>query len=237
MTSTPNPPIDRDLVERIVRLLQERIGNGEVKVGSWLRQERLAQELGVSRMPVREALRQLQALGTVEIVANRGARVTLPSARDLVEVYRLRGVLEAHAATAACQLITSAQLERLQLAHEMFEQLASAQAASLTTEPAEQRPSWCEANDQFHAVIMEASGNAHLLEVVDNLHRKIPRNLTWLGLGGDPARLARNAAEHGEILAAISAGDAQAASRHVLAHAQHASELLLQVLNETSAAS
>ena len=90
---------------------------------------------------------------------------------------------------------------------------------------------WYEANTAFHAIVLEASGNRTLAEVLDGLHRKIPRNLTWLGLGSDIRRLERNAAEHEQIFDAIAAGHSDRAAQLLLTHAQHASDLLVRALD------
>jgi DNA-binding GntR family transcriptional regulator len=221
-----------DLVEKLVAEIQERIGSGQIQVGAWLRQERLAQDLGVSRMPVREALRQLQAMGAVEIIANRGARVRLPSTLDVMEVYDVRGILEGHAAAAAAALITSEQIDRLKAANETFERiildLEAKKRGAATSAPRR----WREANSQFHSVLIEASGNRTIAEVIGGLYNKIPPNLTWLGLSGDLRRLKRNANEHAQILDAVNQGDAERARELVTKHAEHASELLVRALSE-----
>jgi DNA-binding GntR family transcriptional regulator len=223
---------DHDLVDQIVTALQDRISSGDLPVGGWLRQERIARDLGVSRMPVRQALRQLQALGAVEIIANRGARVAMPSLRDVIEVYEVRGILESHAADRAARLITSTQLHRLQLAHELFVQLSSSDPDEPNPTEIDRRPLWHAANTQFHTTLVEASGNRHLADMIENLHRKIPRNLTWLGLEDDARRLSRNADEHGEILRAVSVGDGEEARRLMMQHAQNASKSLVRVLDQ-----
>jgi DNA-binding GntR family transcriptional regulator len=230
--SRPVPRDGADLVEDLVHAIQERIGTGEFPVGTWLRQERLARELGVSRMPVREALRQLQALGTVEILANRGARVRPPSIRDIVEVFEVRGVLEGHAAAATARLISSAQLAELRAADALFRQVVTDLRDAPPGAAVDSRPRWHEANSRFHQVIIDASGNRRLGETIEGLHRKIPRNLTWLALGNDARLLARNAEEHAEILAAVDRGDAEAARSLVVAHAEHARDLLVRKLDE-----
>ncbi len=227
------PRVDTRLVERLMVAIRDRINSGEEPVGSWLRQERLAQELGVSRMPVREALRQLQALGIVEIIANRGARVRLPSTLDVIEVYRLRGVLEAHAGAAAAQLITTSQLESLQGANEAFAQIIADVESKDPEATATARSRWYEANKTFHSVIIEASGNHLLAEVLDSLRHKIPTTLTWVGLGiDDVRRLKRNLTEHEQILDAITDGDSDRASRLFIAHNEHSSDLLVRALDD-----
>jgi DNA-binding GntR family transcriptional regulator len=223
---------DVDLVEFAVTAIQQRISTGLLPVGTWIRQEKLATELGISRMPVREALRRLQAAGTIEILANRGARVRLPSVRDLSEVYEIRGVLEGHAAAAAAELISSDQLARLRHAHELFLQVI----ADLEDEPARggtgPRPSWHDANSLFHAVIVEASGNRTLQAVIDSLHQRVPFNLSWLALGHDLRLLRQNAAEHGRILQAVDAGQGDRARTLTMAHARRARELMVRKLDE-----
>lgn len=220
------------LVDNLVSEIQERIGNGDIPIGSWLRQEKLAQDLGVSRMPIREALRQLQAVGAVEIIPNRGARVPLPSTLDVIEVYTVRGILEGHAAAEAAKLITTEQLQRLEAATESFHQIIRDIEAKKRGAEARAPVAWRTANGRFHAAIIEACGNGTLAEVIDGLHVTIPPNLTWLGLGGDLRRLKRNATEHKQILAAISGGDAERARELVHTHADHASKLLVRALND-----
>ncbi|GEL21773.1 GntR family transcriptional regulator [Pseudonocardia sulfidoxydans NBRC 16205] len=229
--STPRRANDRDLVDSLVTVLQERINAGEIPAGSWLRQEAVAKELGVSRMPVREALRQLQARGTVELIANRGARVRLPSTRDIIEVYELHRILQGHAGAAAAELITTEQLERLAAAEAMFRvAVEDLRTADGDTSTAQRR--WHEANTEFHLVIIEAGGNKHLAEVLENLHHKVPRNLTWIALGNDVRRLEKDAAEHAGILDAISRGDANAARTRLTEHVKRASDLLVRTVDE-----
>jgi DNA-binding GntR family transcriptional regulator len=229
-----HPDADAQLVATLVAAIHARIGNGEVPVGTWLRQERLAQELGVSRMPVREALRQLEALGVVEIIPNRGARVRLPSTLEVIEVFELRGVLEAHAGAAAAQLITSEQVEQLQHATEMFRHIIAdlQDNKNRKNAAASARSRWYEANSTFHSIIVEASGNRTLGDVLRGLHLKIPQNVTWLGLHADIRRLERNAAEHEEIFAAINAGDAERTRQLLLTHARRASDLVVRALGD-----
>lgn len=227
----PRRADDRDLVDSLVTVLQERINGGEIPAGSWLRQETLAKELGVSRMPVREALRQLQARGSVELIANRGARVRLPSTRDIIEVYELHEILQGHAGAAAADLITTEQLDRLAAAEALFRQaVEDLRTADGDTSTAQRH--WHEANTEFHAVIIEAGGNRHLAEVYENLHHKVPRNLTWIALGNDVRRLEKDTAEHAGILDAIRRGDAEAARALLTEHVRRATDLLVRTVDE-----
>jgi DNA-binding GntR family transcriptional regulator len=233
-----HPDADAQLVGTLVAAIHARIGSGEVPVGTWLRQERLAQELGVSRMPVREALRQLEALGVVEVIRNRGARVRLPSTLEVIEVYGLHGLLEAQAGAEAARLISSEQIEQLRQATEMFRHIIAdlQDKKNRRNVAASARSRWYEANSAFHAIIIEASGNRTLGEVLKGLYLKIPQNLSWLGLDADIRRLERNAAEHEAIFAAINAGDAEQTRELLLTHARHASELLVRALGAATPA-
>ncbi|WP_344414271.1 GntR family transcriptional regulator [Pseudonocardia ailaonensis] len=222
---------DHDLVGSLVVELQERINAGEITAGTWLRQAHLAEQLGVSRTPVREALRRLEALGAVEVIANRGARVRLPSTRDIIEVYELHGLLQGYAGAATAAFINSEQLERLTKAESLFRQVVE-DLRTTTVDTAEVQRRWHEANTRFHMVIIEASGNRHLVEVVEGLHRKVPRNLTWIALGNDVRRLEKDAAEHARILDAIVRGDGAAARELLMSHARHAGELLVRAVDE-----
>jgi DNA-binding GntR family transcriptional regulator len=211
----------RDIVDR----LQERIGSGEIPIGGWIRQEQVAQEHGVSRTPVREALRQLEALGVVEMVAHRGARVTLPSTRDIAEALEVRGVLEGHAAQLAADRITEAQLEVLAGTDATFRRVVA-----LARDPdaqEEARELWYRTNSLFHATVVDAAGNRQLTASLDALHHRLPRNLTWTGLAGDPRLLDRNADDHVAITAAIRAGEGERARSLTLQHARRAAEMIL----------
>jgi DNA-binding GntR family transcriptional regulator len=210
-------------VRDIVESLQERIGSGEIAVGGWIRQEALAQEYGVSRTPVREALRQLEALGVVEMVAHRGARVTLPSQRDVAEALEVRGVLEGHAAALAADRITQAGLDVLAGTDEGFRAVVGL-VRDGDDETA--RELWYRTNGLFHATVIEAAGNRALTATLDGLHHRLPRNLTWTGLAGDPRLLGRNADDHGAIAGAITAGDAELARELTLQHARRAAEMI-----------
>ena len=116
--SSTDPGLVDDLAERI----HTRVLTGEYAVGTWLRQEALAAEFGVSRTPVREALRKLQAARVVDVLPHRGALVRAPTATDIREAYLIRGELEGLAAEMAVARIDEQQLRRLRDAEEAFRQ-------------------------------------------------------------------------------------------------------------------
>ena len=103
----------RALVDKLAATLQARMISGELVSGTRLRQEALAEEFGVSRTPVREALRKLQASGLVEVQPHRGALVRAPSAREIRDAYEVRAELEGLAAQLAAERIHHEQLDAL----------------------------------------------------------------------------------------------------------------------------
>jgi len=108
------------LVDRLAATIQARVLSGEITTGTRLRQESLASEFGVSRTPVREALRQLQANGLVSVEPNRGAVVRGPTVRDIREAYAVRAELEGFAAQLATPRLDDAQLDQLREAEQLF---------------------------------------------------------------------------------------------------------------------
>ena len=107
LTDTPSHKQLRNIVAEQMRAA---ILNGHYKPGEWLRQERLAQDLGVSQMPVREALKELAAEGLIEHVPYRGARVVVFSIDDILDLYSHRAFLESRAAFIAAEIITPNEL-------------------------------------------------------------------------------------------------------------------------------
>jgi DNA-binding GntR family transcriptional regulator len=218
-------------VEELTDRLQNLILSGAITAGSWLRQERLAREFGVSRTPVREALRTLQARGLIELHPHRGALVCGPTARDIREAYAVRAELEGFAAGLAAEWARDAQLERLAGAGALFEDLVAAEVSRRTEPTNHVRPAWQDANDRFHEAILDAAGNHRLKTIIDDLHTSFPRNLTWLALAGHSALLAENVEQHRLILRAIERRDAGAARQAMTAHVLRAGELVVRAFD------
>src|SRR5216117_4226192 len=149
------------LVDRLAATIQARVLAGEFASGSRLRQESLATEFGVSRTPVREALRKLQAAGVVQLEPRRGARVRGPTAREVREAYEVRAELEGLAAALASVRIRDDELRRLRDAQAMFEDSSERLRAWKEREegvpppPAQEHAEWIRGNDLFHLVIQE----------------------------------------------------------------------------------
>src|SRR3954469_14625076 len=116
--STDNDQMRSALVDQIAAAIRQRIMTGEIAIGAQLRQAELAAELGVSRTPVREALRQLQTSGLIEVVPNRGAVVRVPVPWEVREAYEVRAELEGLACERAVSRINDGELDELRAANQ-----------------------------------------------------------------------------------------------------------------------
>jgi DNA-binding GntR family transcriptional regulator len=198
--------------EATYRTLRDAILDGDYALGSRLGEVELATSLGVSRTPVREALRRLSADGLVEVLPNRGARVVLWTEEDLNEIYELRALLESYGAARAAERITAADLNELsELCDEMSR--VSSPGASQDLDKLS------ELNAQFHALILRAADSRRLHAMIGAVVQ-VPLVLRTFHRYSEPA-LGRSQGHHRELVSALTARDSQWArsvmSSHVLA--------------------
>jgi DNA-binding GntR family transcriptional regulator len=231
MNQTTTTEERRALVDKLAATLQARVISGELVSGTRLRQEALAEEFGVSRTPVREALRKLQASGLVEVQPHRGALVRAPSAREIRDAYEVRAELEGLAAELAAQRIQHEQLDALHEIEREFsetlERLLQARSdGGIDAVPVEEIEHWRHANDGFHQQIQEAAANDVLVATLTHLHRNFPRDLTRTVLGESATLLEENVHEHEAILAAIARRDAAEARGLMVKHVRHSGALI-----------
>jgi DNA-binding GntR family transcriptional regulator len=228
------------LVDRLATAIQARVLSGTLARGVRLPQSALAAEFGVSRTPVREALRKLQASGLVELVPNRGAIVRGPSAREIREAYVVRAELEGLAAELAAARISDHDLMRLREAEALFRRAVTSLVARRRRRRPEPRwadeSTWVQANDLFHQAIFDAAANARLSATIADLHRTFPRDLSWSALAGNSGLLEENVEQHAVILQAIERRDADEARRRMVEHVRRAGELVTLHFEQASAA-
>lgn len=225
MTAT-KPERTALLVDHLVAEIRTRVMTGELPIGSWVRQEALAAEYKVSRMPVREALRKLEAAEILELIPNRGALVRGPRVQEVRDAYVVRAELEGLAAEIAAERITAGQLAELREAERRF---AGAARAHLEGEPASERLSrneWIAANDTFHTVVQRAAGNGRLERTILDLHGLFPRFLTSQPLIEDPTRFEGNIDEHRRVRAALESRDPTASRAAMTEHVLRAGTLV-----------
>lgn len=192
--------------ETLATELAEAITEGRMPPGTTLEEERLAATYGVSRTPVREALRLLAATGLVEQRPRRGAVVARPEPGRLAEMFQAMAELEAICASLCAAAMTRADKARLASRHASMGRIV--------------QDGWLDAyrdaNVSFHEALYTGCGNGYLAEMADATRRRLaPFRAAQLG-GRD--RLAASHEEHGAIVAAIQAGDAAAAAAAVRAH-------------------
>ncbi|MBV8049232.1 MAG: GntR family transcriptional regulator [Paludibacterium sp.] len=194
--------------------IRQRILTGEWADGGQLRQDALARELGMSRVPIREALRQLEAEGLVTIVENRGAVVTQLSLPEIVELLRVRVLLECDVLLEAIPRQTAADIaEAGQLLAEFEQALDHRDVAS-----------WGVLNARFHLALYRAAERPQTLAIIEQLHNRTDRYTRMQILLTDFNDRAHR--EHNQLLALCQAKDAISAAAFLRAHILHAEEAL-----------
>jgi DNA-binding GntR family transcriptional regulator len=219
----------------IALVLEEAIVSGELAPGTVLRQEQLSEQYGVSRTPVREALRRLAALGLVSFVPNRGVRVRTLSRDELREAFLVRAELESLATELATPRIGETELEALATAETQFSDLTAAlRSATLGgTQDARLIGEWVHANHAFHDVIYAAAAAPFVERLAKSARRTFFGQAVWAA-GMDIDRLyEENDLQHRAIREAIAARSAQGARvlarEHVLASGRMLETILDQV--------
>ncbi|MGP1396706.1 MAG: GntR family transcriptional regulator [Inquilinaceae bacterium] len=210
-------PTPRKLTaEEAYLAIREQILAGEIRPGDHLRETELAARLGLSRTPVREALRRLEADGLLVHEPHRGAMVAQLDYQAVTELYLIREVLEGTAAASAAQHASEAEIATLQ------KLIASQQDAGI--DPAEA----ARLNQVFHRAIHHGAHNRYVVRTLDGLgHAMALLGRTTLSLPGRQAEAQR---EHEAILNAIAARDAVAADRAAREHIRAAHRARLQIL-------
>jgi DNA-binding GntR family transcriptional regulator len=194
----------RALYEEVAELLRQRIFQRELEPGSWIDEVRLAQEYGISRTPLREALKVLATEGLVTMKVRRGAYVTEVSEQDLAEVYHLLALLESDAAAVVASQATDAQLKELQKLHRELE-------ASV-----KDRERFFALNESFHMRLLELAGNRWRNQMVADLRKvmKLNRHNSLLKSG----RIQESLAEHRAVMEAVLSRDAAGAMQRMQEH-------------------
>jgi DNA-binding GntR family transcriptional regulator len=203
------------------RLLQA-ILDGRYPPGARIVETRVAKEFGTSQAPVREALRDLEALGVVEVTAFRGARVRHPSVEELLEAFEVRAVLETQGAFLALQSITGADLDELEGYVEQMRR--AAEAGDSFTEAA--------ADAAFHGHVMRLTGNATLERVWRTLEPFLRTYITIASAGVDRRAIAER---HAPLVDALRRGDPGDVQTAVEYHFEQAARSLARVWTDPGA--
>ncbi len=200
----------RALYQDVAEQLRQRIFSRELEPGSWIDELRMAEEFGISRTPLREALKVLAAEGLVTMKVRRGAYVTEMSEKDLRDVYHLLSLLESDAAGVVARTATPEQLQSLHALHEELEAAVH------------ERERFFAVNERFHMQLLEMADNRWRNQMVGDLRKvmKLNRHNSLLKQG----RIEESLAEHAALLAALSAGNSAATVQAMQAHFAHGLE-------------
>ena len=198
------PLTNRALYEEVAELLRERIFKQELAPGSWIDELKLAEEYGISRTPLREALKVLAAEGLVTMKVRRGAYVTEVSERDLADVYHLLALLESDAAGVVATQATPAQLAELQALHQDLEAAVG------------DRERFFRINEAFHRQLLTVADNRWRDQMVSDLRKvmKLNRHHSLLKTG----RIEESLAEHRALMQALEERNAPLAAERMREH-------------------
>lgn len=194
----------RALYQQVAERIREQIFNRELEPGSWIDEQRLAADYGISRTPLREAIKVLAVEGLVTMKVRRGAYVTEMSTRDVSQVYHLLALLESDAAAEVARKATDAELAELQALHDQLESQVN------------QRDQFFRTNEQFHMRLLGVDANRWREQIVTDLRKmmKLNRHHSLFREG----RLAESLVEHRELMQALRARDPAEAARLMKRH-------------------
>ena len=208
----------RPLYEEVAELLRQRIfapRPNDMEPGAWIDEMKLSLEFGISRTPLREAIKVLAAEGLVTMKMRRGAYVTEVNAKDLSDVFHLMAVLEADAAGTVAKSATDQQLQELEALHQQLQKNVK------------DRVKFFSINEAFHIRLLQIADNKWREQMVADLRKvmKLNRAQSLLKAG----RIEQSLAEHSAIMSALAKrnpGSAQAAMRaHITSGLEAAGEL------------
>lgn len=220
----PLVPITLDnykpLRELVFESLREAIIASKLKPGERLMEIQLAEDLGVSRTPVREAIRKLELEGFVVMIPRKGAYVAGISMKDIADVFEIRGALEGLAASLAAERVTEEELESME--RELVRTSECIERDDLSA--------LVEVDTDFHALLFRASRNERLVSILSHLREQIQRfRTTSLA---QPGRMRLALEEHKKIVEALSQRDPDLARNRAMEHIENAENNMMDALRE-----
>jgi DNA-binding GntR family transcriptional regulator len=212
------------LYQEVAELLRQRIYAHELEPGSWIDEQDLAAQYGISRTPLREALKVLASEGLVTLKPRRGCYVTEISVQDLNDIFPLLALLEGRCALEATRHARPEDIKRLLTIHETLEQAAARGETDR----------FFQANQVFHDAVQTLAGNRWLAQMIQDL-RKVVKLTRMLSLSLE-GRLQQSLDEHRVIIKAIQGKNPEAAEQAMSSHLLSAREMLVRGLqNEKQA--
>ncbi len=221
MNEASRGAIKQSTVERLRETIEQDIVTGVYTPGERLDESHLAARHKVSRTPIREALMQLSAMGLVRIVPHKGTFVNEVTVTELIGMFEVMGELEGMCARLAARRMTPEQIAALE----------TAQAECRAACEEGTADAYYYANETFHRLLYESSGNSYLTKISNALHTRL-KPYRRLQLRA-PGRLSKSADEHDAVIAAVRARDPQKAEelikRHIIVQGDTFSDFLLAI--------
>ena len=206
-------PDARPARDRVYDYVRERILSGQVAGGTFLEEEQVSQAVGLSRTPVREAFQRLHAERLIDLLPRRGALVRPVSVQEMVDVYEARLLLETHAARRVCRAGDGAPPEMVRLLDEMHRLPPQAHAPHVALDVG------------FHTALVTAARNEVLADMYGTLRARQQR-VALTSITTEPARLSEILREHGDLVAALEAGNEAAAAETLSWHLRPVREVI-----------
>ncbi|WP_413776816.1 GntR family transcriptional regulator [Mesorhizobium sp. AR07] len=203
------------MAEQVANVLREAIASGTLKAGTPLRQDELAEQFGFSRMPIRDALRQLEAEGIVTIHPTKGAHVAGMDSGEISEIYALRELLESEALRLSVPSLAGAKLDE---AEQVLDQIDAERDVGR----------WGALNRAFHLALYDACGNHRLLALIEAHHNAADRYVRILLSNLDYRN--RSQSEHRDLLAACRRRNSDKAVSVLKQHLREGSETLVNAI-------
>jgi DNA-binding GntR family transcriptional regulator len=212
------------LREKILETIREAILKGTLKPGERVSEPDLAERFGISRTPIREAFRQLESEGYLQVVPRKGAVVASLSERDIEEFYAIKIILEGFAAKMAAENLTVKDIERLESINERLQKMADEGDVK----------KFFRVHNEFHEVFIKAAGNDKLYEMINQLVMKFKR--LRLASLSQPGRMDGSVEEHRNMIQAFKNHDGDCADGVVRHAATIGADALIQSMIQSDLA-
>lgn len=212
----------KPLRDVIFNTIREAIIVGELKPGERLMEVQLAEKMGVSRTPVREAIRKLELEGLVEMMPRKGAHVAEVSVKDIMDVLEVRASLDGLATSLAAARITDDEIKELKHVYAQFINYVEKENVSGTIKK----------DSEFHDVIYRASRNEKLIAISNNLREQVQRfRVIYLKGFGSPGDIIK---EHADIIECITTKDTERAKKVAYEHIRKQEETIIAALHKNN---
>lgn len=209
------------LREKILETIRDAILKGSLKPGERVSEPELAERFGISRTPIREAFRQLESEGYLQVIPRKGAVVASLSERDIEEFYAIKILLEGFAARMAAEKLTEKDIERLESINERLAKIAKDGDVK----------NFFRVHNEFHEVFIKAAGNEKLYEMINHLVMRFKR--LRLASLSQPGRMEVSVEEHRNMIEAFKKHDGERADSLVRHAATIGADVLIQSMSHS----